>query len=130
MKKIAFLCVLMIAAVWVFAGCAGVTVSTNSDAAKIAGTAAGAYVAVKYPASVPTVKTYATGLLSIASEGKITSDQVTAAVLALYELVGNDAEAKLLIVAAVNAVTVEIKTGTVNEQAVSALTGFVEGLGT
>jgi hypothetical protein len=129
MKKIAFLCVLMIAAVWVFAGCAGVTVSTNSDAAKMAGKVAGAYVAVKHPASVSTVKTYARGLLSIAGEGKITSDQITAAVLALYELVGNDAEAKLLIVAAVNAVTVEIKTGTVNEQVVYALTGFVEGLG-
>lgn len=109
-------------------GCSGVTVSTSSDTAAIAGKAAGAYVAAKYPDSVTTVTTYAKGLLSIASEGKITSDQVTAAVAALYTLVGDDAEVKALIVAATSAITVEIQTDTVNEQVVSALTGFVEGL--
>ncbi len=119
---------LLIAVLMAVTGCSGISVSTSSDTAAIAGKAAGAYVAAKYPDSVSTVTTYAKGLLSIASEGKITGDQVAAAVAALYALTGDDAEVRALIVAVTSAITVEIRTGTVNDQVVSALAGFVEGL--
>ena len=117
----------MVLAVMMLMGCAGVSVATN-DSAKVAGKIAGVYVASKYPAATSTILPYAKGLLQVAQEGNLTSDQVTAAVMVLYGQLGDDAELKTLIVAATSAITVEIQTGTVNTQAISALEGFIAGL--
>jgi uncharacterized 2Fe-2S/4Fe-4S cluster protein (DUF4445 family) len=122
MKKLA-----IVMAAMMLMGCAGVSVATN-DSAKVAGKIAGVYVASKYPAATSTILPYAKGLLQVAQEGNLTSDQVTAAVMALYGQLGDDAELKTLIVAATSAITVELQTGAINSQAVSALEGFIAGL--
>jgi|GEM_PF-6418331 len=108
-------------------GCAGVTIATN-DTAKIAGKAAGIYVATKYPAVSAIAVPYAKGLLQDAKYGKLSSDSMTAAIAALNSQIKSDAEWKVLLTALTSAITVEVQVGAVNAQAVSALEGFVEGL--
>lgn len=108
-------------------GCAGVTVATN-DTAYIAGKAAGIYVATKYPATKAAALPYAAGLLSIAKDGTFTSDQMTAAIAALYSSTGDNAELSTLVMAMTSAVTIEIKAGVKNDQVVSVLEGFISGL--
>jgi hypothetical protein len=125
MKKLSVSLMILIFACLI--GCAGVSVATN-DSANIAGKVAGVYVASKYPAASAMILTYARGMLSVAEEGKLSSDQITTAVAALYGQIGNDAELRTLVVAMTGAVTIEIKTGEVNSQAVSALKGFIAGL--
>ena len=82
----------------------------------------------KYPATKAAAIPYAAGLLSLATDGKFTSDQMTAAIAALYSSTGDNAELSTLVMAMTSAVTVEIKTGVKNDQAVSVLEGFVSGL--
>lgn len=122
MKRI----LMILLAVLLLSGCAGVQVAANNPA-KVAGVALGTYVAIKYPAMAPQARFYASGLLAMAKEGKVSFDQAMEAV-ALLDVPG-DPELVALVSALMSAVTVEIETGQVNAELVAALEGFVQGLG-
>lgn len=123
-----FLSIFLVCVVFVFccflSGC-------ESDQIKISGKIVGLKVVQQNPDLAKESLTYAKGLLETAKEGKIDSATFLAAVELLKTKMNlkTGAAEDLLIVTAIAMIDTEIKTGTVNANLVSLLSGFVEGIG-
>lgn len=109
-------------------GCAGFQIGVKDQKVYDAARVVGALVKQNNPELIKTALPYAQGLLQIAKDGKIDGVMLNTALEALYANSKNKKDVQLAALVALELLSIEIKTGKVNEQVVSLIQGFVEGL--
>ncbi len=123
---------LLVSALLVLAGCAGIQVSTTPSAdVSIAykhGRAIGAGLALAYPDQVAAALPYVRGLYAVAKDGTITDAQVAKALALVAEKLGGNAALKASIAVVTSEIGLTVKTGTVNPNLVDALQGAIDGI--
>jgi len=122
---------LLVAALVVLAGCAGIQVSTApADGSKAYkhGKAIGAGLALAYPDQVAVALPYVQGLYAVAKDGAITDAQVAKALALAAEKLGANAALKASIAMVTSEIGLTVKTGTVNPNLVDALRGALDGM--
>jgi len=126
MKKIL---VVSLIVVFMLVGCAWFQ-ANQGNICLTAGTAVGMFVAEKYPAQAPLILQTAQGVLADLQAAKITGADFSVYINDLLAQCNMDADLKLLIVAAVDSISVTWTTGQVNTDAESVVQGVINGLQT
>lgn len=89
---------------------------------------AGFVVATEYPEFTAEAVPYAKGLLEMAKSGTLTDADLAKAIKRLNEKMGSNAKWVTAIALVLSSVNVKVQTGTVNDQIVQALQGFIDGM--
>jgi hypothetical protein len=97
------------------------------DIPKLAKTA-GMIVATEYPEFTAEAVPYAKGLLEMAKSGTLSDADLAKAIKRLNEKMGNNAKWVTTIALVLSSVNIKVQAGTVNDQIVQALQGFIDGM--